>query len=248
MNFYTGISSIPIFNMLFLLIQPYIINLIYWKGPKYHQNFSKIRKRKSKVAKKLTQRDEFLLTLMRLRLGLLNEDLADRFGISPGLSSYIFTTWIRILSKLLGNALVVWPPKESIRENLPICFVKSGYSSCRVILDCTEVNIERPKSLNAQAATWSDYKHHNTFKFLVGIAPSGFISFLSSCYGGRASDKFITRDSGFYDILERGDTVMADRGFQIREELLLHFCDLTVPPGARVKSQMTKSEKKKTEK
>ena len=100
MNFYTGISSIPIFNMLFLLIQPYIINLIYWKGPKYHQNFSKIRKRKSKVAKKLTQRDEFLLTLMRLRLGLLNEDLADRFGISPGLSSYIFTTWIRILSKL----------------------------------------------------------------------------------------------------------------------------------------------------
>ena len=138
--------------------------------------------------------------------------------------------------------------QKKICENFPICFVKSGYSSCRVILDCTEVNIERPKSLNAQAATWSDYKHHNTFKFLVGIAPSGFISFLSSCYGGRASDKFITRDSGFYDILERGDTVMADRGFQIREELLLHFCDLTVPPGARVKSQMTKSEKKKTEK
>ena len=60
-------------------------------------------------------------------------------------------------------------------------------------------------------------------KLLVGIAPSGFISFLSECYGGRASDKFITADSGLYDILERDDEVMADRVFQIREELMLRF-------------------------
>ena len=33
--------------------------------------------------------------------------------------------------------------------------------------------------------------------------------------------------------------VMADRGFQIHEELLLRFCSLQVPPGARAKSQMT---------
>ena len=106
--------------------------------------------------------------------------------------------------------------------------------------------IERPNSLSAQAATWSDYKHHNAFNFLVGITPTGFISFLSSCYGSRASDKFITRDSGFYDLLEKDDEVMADRGFQIQEDLFLHFCRLVVPPGARVKSQMTKSEVKKT--
>ena len=106
--------------------------------------------------------------------------------------------------------------------------------------------IERPKSLSAQAATWSDYKHHNTFKFFVGITPTGFISFLSSCYGGRANGNFITRDSGFYDLLGRDDEVMADRGFQIQEDLLLHFCRLVVPPGSRVKSRMTKSEVKKT--
>ena len=106
--------------------------------------------------------------------------------------------------------------------------------------------IERPNSLSAQAATWSDYKHHNAFNFLVGITLTGFISFLSSCYGSRASDKFITRDSGFYDLLEKDDEVMADRGFQIQEDLFLHFCRLVVPPGAGVKSQMTKSEVKKT--
>ena len=39
---------------------------------------------------------------------------------------------------------------------------------------------------------------------------------------------------------------MADRGFQIKEELLLHFCSLEIPPGARIKSQMTSAEGRKT--
>ena len=105
---------------------------------------------------------------------------------------------------------------------------------------------EIPKSLSTQAATCSEYMHHNTFKFLIRITPTGFISFLSSYCGARASDKFITRDSGFYDLLERDDEIMADRGLQIQEDLLLHFCILVVPPGARVKTQMRKSEVKKT--
>ena len=46
--------------------------------------------------------------------------------------------------------------------------------------------------------------------------------------------------------MERDDEVMADRGFLIQEDLLLHFRRLFVPPRARVKSQMTKSEVKKT--
>ena len=39
---------------------------------------------------------------------------------------------------------------------------------------------------------------------------------------------------------------MADRGFQIQEDLFLHFCKLQVPPGAQKKSQMTKEEVQKT--
>ena len=109
---------------------------------------------------------------MWLRLRLLNVDLAEKVGVSPTLWSYIFT------------ALLVWTPKASIREYLPEIFLKSGCGKCRVIIDCAELFIERPKSLSSQAATWLDYKHHNTFKCLVGITPTGFILFLSSCYGG----------------------------------------------------------------
>ena len=121
------------------------------------------------------------------------------------------------MSKLLKN-LVAWLLREAIRDNLPEAFIKIGNNKSRVILDCAEVFIERPKPLDCQAATWSDYKHHNIIKFLVRISPSGIITFLSPCYGGWASDKFITKENGFDDLLERDDEVMVDRGFQIQED------------------------------
>ena len=82
---------------------------------------------------------------MRLRLGLLNEDVADIFEISPTLSSRIFTAWIKVLSKLLGEALITWLPQEAVHSNLPGVFIKAGYKNCCVISDCAEVFIERPK-------------------------------------------------------------------------------------------------------
>ncbi|XP_047137527.1 uncharacterized protein LOC124814027 [Hydra vulgaris] len=195
------ISTIALFNAIFSLIIPFLPILRYWRGPKHVQIFGKLkRKFHSPKYRKLTHGDEFLLTLMRLCLGILNEDIAERFGISPTTSSNTFTTWMKLLSSVLGSVLIVWLPHEVIRKNLPI--------------------------------------------FLVGISPNGFITFLSDCYGGRCSDNFITKDSGFYDLLERDDEVMADREFQIQEELLLRFCTLIVPPGARLKSQMMQNAKK----
>ena len=123
---------------------------------------------RKKIQASLNPHDEFLLTLLQLRLGLLNEDVADRFDISPTKSSFTFTTWIKLLSKLLKN-LVAWLPREPIRDNLPEAFVKIGNNKCRVILDCAEVIIDRSKSLNFQAATWCDYKHHDTITYFVGI-------------------------------------------------------------------------------
>ena len=77
---------------------------------------------------------------------------------------FIFTTWIKLLSKLLKN-FVAKLPREVIRDNLPEAFIKTGNNKCQVILDCAEIFTERPKPLDCQTATWSDYKHHNTTKF-----------------------------------------------------------------------------------
>ena len=55
----------------------------------------------------LNPHDEFLLTLTLLQLALLNEDVADRFDILPAKSSFIFTTWIKLLNTLLIS-LAAW--------------------------------------------------------------------------------------------------------------------------------------------
>ena len=246
MKFYTGIPTVSIFNVIFALIAKYFPNIVYWRGAKRFVS-SKVKKhqRDRQTFHKVCKRDQFLLTLMKLRLGLLNEDLANRFGISSATCSVIFTSWIKLLSKVLSTPLIAWLDREVVRSNLPKAF-EGKYGKTRCIIDCTEVYIDRPKSLENQAKTWSDYKKHNTIKFLVAIAPSGFITFVSKCYGGRASDQFICQDSGFYKLLEYGDEVMADRGFQIQEDLLYYYCRLSIPPGARIKAQMTKTECSKT--
>ena len=245
MNFYTGLSSNQVFNTVFSLIEPILPQVRYWRGTNRITS-TKVRTISRSKLKKLCCKDEFLLRRLRIRFGILNEDLADRFGISPTVCSNTFKTWIRLLRIVLGDSLVQWLPIEAVREHLPEVYQKAGQHRLKCIIDCTEVFIERPKKLEVQAQTWSDYKSHNTVKFLIGISPTGFVTFLSDCYSGRASDKYICNSSGFFDLLERDDEVMADRGFQIREEHLLRFCKLSIPPGARTKAQMTTPECIKT--
>ena len=101
-KFYTVKNTIVLFNKIYRLIQPFLNNIIYWKRPKHAKDFSKVRHRRCNAPKKLSQRDEFLLKLMRLRLGL-NEDLTERFRVLPTLCSYIFTKWFKLLS--LGQSV-----------------------------------------------------------------------------------------------------------------------------------------------
>ena len=82
----------------------------------------------------------------------------------------------------------------------------------------------------------------------MSINPSGMINFVSKCWCGRTSDKHITRRSGFYDIIEPFDTVMTDRGFQIKDELTMLQAYLMIPPGRRGVCQMSTTDVEKTKK
>ncbi|XP_062576281.1 uncharacterized protein LOC134238184 [Saccostrea cucullata] len=138
-RFHTGLPSLSAFHTIYKVIEPKIKKTKYWRGPKhvFHTLKHKVLK-KSGPRRFLSLKEEMALTLMKLRLGLLNEDLATRFNISAPHISKIFTTWIKILSKFLGT-LVFNPSKEVVRENLPPSFRSKKYSSVRHIIDCTEV-------------------------------------------------------------------------------------------------------------
>ena len=75
----------------------------------------------------------------------------------------------------------------------------------------------------------SNYKKHNTVKVFIAVSPTGSICFISKGWGGRVSDKVITSKCGFMQKLCRGDAVMADRGFNIGDELAVMGAKLIIP-------------------
>lgn len=161
----------------------------YWKGEKLLKESQPYQvednRKKPGPSRKLSYLDEFLLVLMRLKAGLFVQDLADRFGISTSLVSRICITWINLLYVELKD-LFPFPAQELVRKNMPQEFAQ--YATTRIILDCTEL-IQRPSAMLVQSETWSDYKHHNTWKLLVGVTLNGQVSFLSDLWGGRICDK-----------------------------------------------------------
>jgi len=52
--------------------------------------------------------------VMKLKSNLLFNDLTRRFGISKGLASRMYNSWMEVLAEKL-QGLVVWLPRETIR-------------------------------------------------------------------------------------------------------------------------------------
>jgi len=82
-------------------------------------------------------------------------------------------------------------------------------------------------------------------KFLIGITPSGEISFLSKAFGGRATDSEITNQSGLLEYLEPGDQVLSDKGFPgISEQVGNAGAFLVMPPFSQSGRQFSAQENK----
>lgn len=108
-----------------------------------------------------------------------------------------------------------------------------NYPNTRAIIDCTEIFCENSSTVEKQVLMYSSYKCHHTVKYLIAISPSGLITFLSKGFSGKSTDSFITNQSGFLDLIEPGDFILADKGFpKIKSELNQRKCTLVMPPYA----------------
>ena len=168
--------------------------------------------------------------LTRVRLGLFERDLAHRFDVSVSTVSDVVVTWANYLYRLLGSlpSKEVWPSKEKMKEHLPDS-CKGKYENVRGILDCTELKCELPKDYQKHSEMYSDYKSHDTFKGLVCISPSVWITFVSQLYPERISDKEIVEKSNFCQLIETGDQYLAEKGFEIHGLIDLRGGSLHIP-------------------
>ena len=147
------------------------------------------------VDTQLSWENKLLLFLMKLKGNLTYRALGSLFNIASSTASRIFTTILNLLYTAT-ESWIFWPSRLAIKSTMPSSF-KKHYPNCRVIIDCTEIKCEKPPGVDKQVKMYSNYKGTWTVKFLIGITPSGFTSFISKGYGGRASDPYITNDCGF---------------------------------------------------
>ena len=159
-----------------------------------------------------------------------------RFEVSFTSVSRYFITWICFLYHQL-NELVLYPSTEQVKETMPMVF-REKYPSTVAIIDPSKIFIETLFHLVLQSSSWSNYKHHNTAKFLVACAPNGAISFISPVYLGFISDPELTKVSGFLHKIT-GVSIMADRRFTIKDLLSSIGADLNLPPFLCGKKQLS---------
>lgn len=230
---FLGLPGVVFLMGLFNILKTNASKMKYWtrQSSSLDKSWQQGGKRKPGKPRKLTLFQEFTLTLLRLRLGLNTYVLGMLFGISQSIVSSIFTSWISFMEQEL-SPLLKWPSREKIDKHMPLSF-KRKYQKTRVIKDATEFFVQRPRNSTAQSHTWSNYKSKNTFKALVGITPNGAIYFVSDLWSENISDRCITEKSGFLDYIERGDHVMAERGFLIIDLLLQRGAYLNMPPFTR---------------
>ena len=91
--------------------------------------------------------------------------------------------------------------------------------------------------------------HHVNIMGLLGIAPSGAITFISELYQGSISNKEIVKRSGILteNICDKNDPIMADRGFTIQNELAPLNIELNIPSLLGNRVQLTEANVKESE-
>lgn len=220
-NFFTGLEDYGLFRIIFDNFGPVVNELNYYYG----------------TVPFLSAEDQFYFTMMKLRLAKSNFELSALFVIPEKECTNIFVTWMNFLYNEFKE-INFWPSRELVSFYAPTDF-KKKFPSTRVVIDGTEIPIQRPKQPTLQQATYSTYKNRNTVKVLVGVTPAGLVSYISDVYGGSASDRQISERSNLVNICEPGDSIMSDKGFNVQDLFIPAGVTINIPEFFKKKNRMS---------
>ena len=219
MKYLTGFEDYEHFLLLFNVLGPACFELKY-------------------KSDELSAQNELFLTLMKIRHAKDDFALSLDFGVGRKVVSNIVRTWINFMYFELSE-LDFWCEREVIDEHFPIKFQKM-FPKTRVILDATEIPIQKPSNCNSQRITFSTYKNGNTLKTMVGISPRGLVTYISDSYGGSVSDRQIIEKSELLQpgMFNPGDSIMADRGIMVQDLFAHRNVQVNTPTTMKGRNQL----------
>jgi hypothetical protein len=222
---FTGLDSLELFQLIFDMAKP-----VLSENPKMA----------------LSLQEQLLMTLMKFRMNLNFDFIAFCFGISQSTTETYFHTWIDVLYDRVAPEFVFWGERNELRLTMPMVFRSGLYRHVASMIDCFEIPVQKSKNLILQAASFSTYKGCNTNKYLISGTAQGSVNYISPSYGGKVSDKHIVQDCDYLQNLLPGDTVLADRGFLVAEDIGQFEAQLLIPAFKGKRSQIDGKETEDT--
>jgi len=206
-KFYTGL---PTYSMM-----KHVLNVVAPSVTHSHRNA-------------LSLFQQLLIVLMRLRLNLLEKDLAFRFGVSQTTISKTCEKWLPPMSESLQH-LIPWPQRDSYEQS-PTSFKTAFGARVVIIVTCFKVVSDRTK-------------HKSSLSFLIGMTSLGKICFVSNswCDSPESKQGFV-KSSGILSKLEQGDVLIADRGVEISDCEEMHQSHPKVPVFTKGKVELPDEE------
>ena len=111
-------------------------------------------------------------------------------------------------------------------KHFVFCFAKNKYLAYK-----KSHSRDYAKIFQEHLPIYSNYKHHVTYKDLLGIAPSRAITFISELFDGSILNKEIVKCSRILNehLRSENDSIMADREFTLENELAPLKVSLNLP-------------------
>ncbi|KAJ8665640.1 hypothetical protein QAD02_007302 [Eretmocerus hayati] len=126
--------------------------------------------------------------LKKIRTNLPFAFLGYYFSVSASQAARIFERSIDEMAAFLKQ-LIIRPKEDDIRFNLPITF-RYRHSNVQSIIDCFEIEMEKPSTALFQALSWCNYEKCNLVEYFISVTADGLITFISDGVAGRATDVY----------------------------------------------------------
>ncbi|XP_042268408.1 uncharacterized protein LOC121897760 [Thunnus maccoyii] len=230
--FYSGFKDYNTLKTFNLALQPTAETIGRWSHVLNLNNTEENAMNAGFDAQHLCLLDQLFLFLCSVRWGFVPVDMSERFHVSQAIVRATCITWCQYLFFMLGT-LPIWPSRQAVDELMPL-FFRTTFPKTRVVLDSTRIHIQTA----ACTGNSSDYRGTTTLKSLVGISPSGAVSFVSNVFTASLSDKDIIKECGIMNLLEPGDEVMASKSLDIKDLLDAIGVNLVIPTFLRPKGQL----------